>query len=332
MTPERTAALATLRSPNFFAYLRGAVAQQGLAREERFGVGIFFTMISSFRPNPLRVALQETTEGTAKYTIQRVATLFHPGTVCGVWSEPGWSRLAEDPMCRTAYVRQWSDDSDECVRFETNGNRIVRVTGRKQNGRIVETPETIEGRFACIAQQYPWESPDRSRWLTIQLPAPPLAVPAGITALSVDEIAMWKEVQRLLQMRGKRTVVLPDWADIVVEQACEKERGSRYLPVFLQSWRTMAMLRSFGKDERVDYTSGQENMIKADFDDLAMTSLLVRGVFREGCWFPSVAKIFNKVYPVGRERSVINPHNGKGVRYTHRANKLEPWDFVGLFT
>jgi hypothetical protein len=289
-------------------------------------------MISSFRPNPLRVALHEKPEGSAKYMVQRVATLFHPGTVCGVCSDQGWSRLAEDPMCRTAYVREWSGNSHEGVRFETNGNRIARVTGRKQNGRIVETPETIEGSFACIAQQYPWESPDRSRWLTIQLPAPPLSIPHGITALTRSDIAMWREVQRLLQMRGKRTVVLPDWADILVEQACEKERGSRYLPVFLRSWRTMAMLRSFGKDERADETSGQENTIQADFDDLAMTNLLVRGVFREGCWFPSAAKIFKNVFPVGEGRSVINPLNGKGVRYTHRANKLEPWGFVSLLT
>jgi len=319
------AALAMLGSQDFFVHLRGALARVGLAGEEKFGVAIFFTMISGFRANPLRVALEEMTEGSAKYMVKCVAKLFHPRTVCGVCSEQGWSRFAEDPANKVAYVRQWSDGQREGVRFETNGNQLARITSREQDGRIVETPETIQGSFACFAERSPsWLSPDRSRWLSIQLPAPQVSVRNGWAPLSEDEIAMWLRISCLLKERAQSAIVLPDWVDIFIEQCCD-EHGSGNLPVFLRAWQTMAVLRSFARDAFADPRSDRQNTLPADFSDLAVTSLLLRKVFKQGCWFPSPAKIFNHVFPVGKEFGVINPVTGKGVRYTRRESKPVEW-------
>jgi hypothetical protein len=324
MISARKAALEMLRSQDFFTPLRGALARVGLAGEEKFGVGVYFTMISGFCPRPLRVALEETMEGGAKYLVKSVAKLFPPGTVCGVCTEGGWSRFAEDPAHRVAYVQKWSDDQREGVRFQTDGNQLARITRREQDGRIIEAPETIARPFACFAEQFPWKFPDRSRWLTIQLPPPPAAV-RKLLALSNDEIAMWLQISYLLEERAKRMVLLPDWVDIFIEQ-CSDDHGSINLPVFLRAWQTMAVLRSFAREVFAGATGDRRNTLQADFSDLAVTSLLLRKVFKQGHWFPSPAKIFNQVFPVGQECGVINPITGKGVRYIRRADKPVQWE------
>ena len=66
--------VAPLKTQDFFVHLRGALARVGLAGEEKFGVAIFFTMISGFRANPLRVALEEMTDD--------VAATEYPGGYC----------------------------------------------------------------------------------------------------------------------------------------------------------------------------------------------------------------------------------------------------------
>lgn len=82
------AALEILRSQDFFAQLRGALARGGLAGEEKYGMVIYFVMISRFRPNPLRLALLARTDGDAAYVVRCVSRLFEPGAICGVCPEP----------------------------------------------------------------------------------------------------------------------------------------------------------------------------------------------------------------------------------------------------
>ncbi len=327
MNAVTKAALELIQSPDWFALLRGALMRTGLSPDEAvFGVGAFLAMVSRYRPNPLRVAINEKTAGSAKYFVRCVKQLLHPQTVCGVCSERHWLRFAKHPNHRVVYVQKW-DETHEGIRFETNGNQIARISERMCDGRTIETPEIVDGRFTCFSEEFPWESPDKLRWLTIQLPAP-ASSSTGLTPLSDDELATWREVQHLLRERAKRTIVLPDWADTVVEQKCDG-RGSRYLPVFLRAWQTMALLRSFAGNKSAG-DAGDQQIIHADFDDLAITSLLVRKVFREGCWLPSPSKIFAQVFPGGPEHGVINPLTGKGVRYSQRTQKSNQLNFYSL--
>jgi len=191
----KKAALEMLRSQDFFAQLRGTLARLGLAGEEKFGMIVYFVMISRFRPNPLRVALLETTDGGAEYVVRCVSRLFEPGTICGVCPEHRWLRFAGNPNHRVAYVRHWSDGLREGIRFEIDGNKLSRVSRRERDGRILAIPDTVDGSFACIAEKYPWESFDRSRWLTVELPTPPISVRTELKVLSDDEVATWKEAQ-----------------------------------------------------------------------------------------------------------------------------------------
>ena len=317
MNPTTKDAVELLRSPSpdFFAHLRGALTRAGLAGEEKLGVGAFFVLMSRFRPNPLRLLVQETTEGAAKYVLRSVAKLLETGTIRDVFSEGGWSHFAPYPARKVAYVPQWSDSSREGTRLEISGDRLTRILQREHERRIVETPETAEAPFVCVSPQYPvgrfGEPESLQRWFTIKLPAPPSSVSNSYTPLDDEETSVWLEVQRLVQERANVRILLPDWGDVVVEQACQDERAARHLPAFLTGWKTMTLLRSFRGDDGHD-----GDIIQADFEGLAVTSLLLRGVFREGHWFPSPAKVFNRVFPASQASGVINPLNGKGVRYS----------------
>jgi hypothetical protein len=319
VNPTTKGAVELLRSasPDFFAQLRGALTRVGLAGEEKFGVGVFFALMSRFRPNPLRLVIQESTEGSAKYLLRAVSKLLGTGTVRDVLSEGGWLRFAADPAHAVAYVPRWSDWSPEGTRIEIGGNQLRHIYRRERDGRIVETPHIVESPFVCVSPQRPTEcfgEPEKlQRWMTIKLPAPPSSVSGVITPLDEEEISVWVEMQRLVQERAKVPILLPDWGDLVIELACQDERAARHLPAFVQAWKTMCLLRSFSGDD-----SCERKTLQAGFEDLAATSLLLRGVFQEGRRFPSPAKVFSEVFPAGKECGVINPLTGKGIRYTRR--------------
>jgi hypothetical protein len=312
-------------SPDFFGHLRSALTRTGLAGEERFGVGLFLALMSRFCPRPLRLLIQESTEGSAKYVLRSVSKLLETGTVRDVFSEGGWSRFAADPAQAVAYVPRWSDWSRQGTRIEIEGNRLTRILRRERDGRVVETPHTVEAPFACVSAQYParhyGEREGMQRFLTIKLPPPPSSVSNALTPPGDDEIAVWVEVQRLVQERSDVPILLPDWEEVVIEQACLDERTARHIPAFLQAWKTMALLRSFGADKE----RRRLELLQASFEDLAATSMLLRGVFREGHCFPSPAKVFDQVRSIGKESGVINPLNGKGVRYTRRDDQPVQW-------
>jgi hypothetical protein len=326
MNTTTKSALEMLRSlsPDFFTHLRGASARAGLPGEEKFGVGAFFVLMSRVRPHPLRLVIQETTEGGARYLLRSVAKLLETGSIRDVFSETGWSRFAADPTHKVAYVPQWSDWSREGTRIGISGDRLTRTLQREHDRRIVETPHTVDAPFVCASPQPPvgrfGEPEGMQRWLSIKLPAPPSRVADAVTPLDEAEVSVWAEVQRLVQERTKLPILLPDWEDVVVDQACQDERAARHLPAFLEAWKTMSLLRAFRADDGCE-----KETLQADFEDLAVTSLLLRGVFREGHWFPSPAKVFAEVFPVGEEKAVINPLTGKGVRYTRRDDHPVKW-------
>jgi hypothetical protein len=326
MNTARAAALAMLRSPSpdFFGQLRGALARTGLTGEEKFGVGVFFAVLTRFRPRPLRLAIHESTEGGAKYLLRAVSKLLEPGTVHDVFAESGWSRFAADPAHTVAYVPRWSERSRAGARLEIEGNRLSHIYLRERAGRIVETPHTVEAPFVCVASQYPevhfGDPGGLQRWLTMKLPAPPSHSANATTPLDDDEISVWLDGQRLMQERAKVPILLPEWGDLVIEMACQDERSARHQPAFLEAWKTMSLLSLFRGDDGCE-----RETLQASFEDLAATSLLLRGVFREGHWFPSPAKVFGAVFAVGEERALINPLSGKAVRYTRRDDQPVQW-------
>ena len=332
MKGVRARALEMLRSVDFFTHLQGVLTRAGLAGEEKYGVGIYFVATSRILRNPLRLCVRETTEGGANYVVRKVARLLEPGSFLEI--SPGmaqaWGRFAKNPNHVAVYL-PGCDGSRKMARpvwMEVAENQLSRVVPVERDGRVVEERQDIQAPFACISAEQQPEMYKASRWLTMLLGKPPQQTGPRVkpllptTPLDEEALALWHQVQQLVRERAQLRIVLPEWADLVVEEACKDERAARHLPAFLQAWKTMCLFRSFQADEKAILRRGE---LHADFTDFAAAGSLLRGVFREGHWFPPTRKIFNRVFPVGEESVLMHPLTGKGIRYTHRNEDPVRW-------
>jgi hypothetical protein len=330
MKGETTPAFDMLRSIDFFTELRTAMQGVGLAGEESFGVGVYFVAASRFFQNPLRLCVQEQTEGGANYVVRRVAKLLQPESFVELPSDPieAWRGFAKKPAQKVVYLPDgdgaWHKENSK--RFEIAQNQISRVVPVKRGGRVVEEREDVEAAFACISTDHRDWMRDSSRWLTTLLDKPPQQTGQKANSffrhaspLNDEQTEQWHRLQDLIQARAQLGIVLPEWADLVVEETCKDERAARHLSAYLQAWKTMCLFRSLPLSEK---EIAQRGGLKADFTDFAGAGSLVRKLFREGHWFPSRRNIFNKVTAAGEDVGFIHPISGKVVRFRHRSKPV----------
>jgi hypothetical protein len=313
MNGVEKAALKTLQSPFFFSRLKDMLREIGLEGEERAGIAIYFSATSRFLSNPLRVFVEQQTEGSAKYIFRSVAQLLPVASSFSVARDERWKEFKKSPSERVIYIEPCDESpaSQEDTRFEIEGNRVTRVVQLKSNTRTTEMRDDVESSFACVSARGLPEFKQRSRWLTLKLAAPTLPDNKR-EPLSQSALAMWHEVQRLLQRQAKIRMQLPDWFDLFLEKACQNDRSSRHIPAFLQAAKTMCLLRSFGECGEISRPAGD---LEVNFKDLATAGGLLRGAFKEGAAFSSIKHIHRKIFPAGRETSLLHPLTGKAISY-----------------
>ena len=330
MKHATTPAFDMLHSLDFFIDLRTAMRGVGLAGEEGFGVGVYFVAASRFFQNPLRLCVQEQTDGGTNYVVRRVTKLLQPGSFVELPSDSieAWRDFAKSPEQKVVYLPDgdgaWGKENS--IRFEIAQNQISRVVPVKRDGRVVEKREEVEASFTCISTDHRDWMRDSSRWLTMLLDKPPQETGkkgnsffSHASPLNEKQTRQWHGLQDLIQERAQLGIVLPEWADLVVEETCKDERAARHLPAFLQAWKTMCLFRSLRLSEKE--ITGQ-GCLHADFTDFAAAGSLLRKLFREGHWFPSRRNIFDKVRAVGEDAGFIHPITGKGIRYRQRSTPV----------
>jgi hypothetical protein len=313
MNGVEKAALEILQSPFFFSRLKDVLREIGLEGEEKAGIAVYFGATSRFLSNPLRVFVEQQTEGSAKYIFRSVAQLLPVASSFSVARDERWQEFKKSPSERVIYIAPCDESpaSQEDTRFEIEGNRVTRVVQLKSNTRTTEMRDDVESSFACVSARGLPEFKQRSRWLTLKLaaPTPPdnKREPLGQSAL-----AMWHEVQRLLRRQAEIRMHLPDWFELFLEKACQNDRSSRHIPAFFQAAKTMCLLRSFGECGEISRPAGD---LEVNFKDLAAAGGLLRGAFKEGAAFPSIKHIHRKIFPAGRETSLLHPLTGKAISY-----------------
>jgi hypothetical protein len=318
------AALKILSASDLFSHLRGALLGLGLAGWEiPLGLGVHFAAVSRFQPYPLRVQIQQQTEGTAEYILRSITPLFPPRDVIIIdpAEEKAWEQFAQSPNDKVVYIPQLDMRTDAgTIHFDVQGDRIVREIPERKNGRIVNQTQEVKGRFVCISTDRPDWQLRRSRWLTMAQQERQAAPASGMGLPNFEE---WREVDRLLREGAKRRIWLPDWAQIVVEQMFERDdKALRHVPALMQMWRTMCLIRSF---QRAATGTGKSPV--ASFEDLAAAILLAKKVFREGHWFPSAKQIFEALPTRSGRTGVISPVTGKAIRY-ERQREPTRWQSV----
>jgi len=326
MNDSGKVALQMLRSNDFFIQLRNTMTMAGLAKQENVGVAVFFVSLSRFRPNPLRLTLQEKTEGNAKYVVNKVSQFLDVGDKCNVFSEHGWSRFVEGPDRKVAFVPDWTGHSHG-MSAQVDGNRFIRLEQIRKNGLIAEKPQQIVGHFACISSIPRIENSSVGRWLTIEMPKAPWDIPDSPESLDEKIISPCFEVQRLFRERAKKPVVLPDWADVFVNRACQRENSYWHLPAFLEAWKITCLIRSFLEEDSWERAARRGHYV-ATLDDLTAAGALLKGLFREGQFFPSVQTVVAEAFPKAEKFYAVNPLTMKG--RCARLNRSEPIKYKSL--
>jgi hypothetical protein len=326
MTDVTTNALAILGSRDFFGSLRGALASMGLVGEEKYGVGLYLVALSRFLPSPLRLCIQENAEGNSRFLVEKVAELLPKNHRVGIYRDlnEAWPSFEKSPNNKVLWVPPDSEGPPACGSFkiDISRNRIVGVWSNKKNGRVVEKRHTAQGRFVCVAGTAPPFGWNLTRWLTIRLPVSQQSQNRGST-LTGQDLAVWHEVQRLIEGRCEVEIVLPQWLEIVIEQMFHDRRAQRHLPAFLTMWKVMAIVRSFADGKP------PQRFMRADFLSFAATGAALKGTFREGYWFPSAANIYEQIAQLGAKTSLLSPITGKALRFkrvgiTNPANFTSP--------
>jgi hypothetical protein len=176
-----------LRSPDFFSFLRGTLRQMGLVGwEEQAGLGVHFVGVSRFQIYPLRVQVQEHTEGTAAYIGRRVATLLLPGSFTTIRPkyDEEWKIFRESPDGKLVFISEWQRNTDGGVAtLDVDNERILRTRPSRIDGRVVEQFKEVTGRFACVSVGRPYELGWRPRWLTMRQPKRQTLPPENTTEL-----------------------------------------------------------------------------------------------------------------------------------------------------
>jgi len=131
-----------LHSLDFFTDLRTAMQGAGLAGEETFGEGVFFVAASRFFQHPLRLCVQEQTDGGANYVVQHAAKLLQPGSLVELRPDSlqAWHDFIKKPAHKLVYLPDgdgaWRKENS--TRFEIVQNQISRVVPVKRDERVVE--------------------------------------------------------------------------------------------------------------------------------------------------------------------------------------------------
>ncbi len=318
------AALKILRSPDIFAQLQGALHGLGLAGWEiPLGLGVWFAAASRFQSYPLRVQIQEQTRGTAEYIVRSIGPLFPPEDLIRIdpTDEKPWERFAQAPDNKVLFLPHMVMETDAGqIHFDVHGDRIIRETPERRNGRFVSQAQEVKGRFVCISADRPAWQLRRSRWLTMVQKDRQAATPSGTAPPNAEE---WQEVDQLLKERAQRRVWLPEWGQIVVEQMYERnDKALQHVPVLMSMWRTMCIIQSFQRP-----ATRKEGSLVASFEDLAAAILLGKKVFRDGCWFPSAKKVFEALPARYVRTGVISPVTGKALTYERLAEPTR-WQSV----
>lgn len=310
-------------SHDFFGHLRGAMRSLGLGGEEKFGLGVHFVAASSVLPNPLRLSIEEKTEGNANYFVRRVAKLMPSGSYIEISSEDddAWNRFKADPQHKVVYLPDGdrSKSDGRAVRFEIKAEGLSRVIPSRKDGRVVEKREHVEAAIACISADHGFEIEYAPRWLTMSLDKPTPS--SNEKKISKRELAQWQQVHETIQERAEQGIALPDWTELVVEQTSADYGAARHLPAFLQVWKTMSLLRSLQSGQKKQ----ESGLLTATFEDFAATGLLVRKLFKEGHWFPSAKKLFARIRPAGARTALLHPLTEKDISYEHKREQRAQW-------
>ena len=281
-----------LMSPTFFTDCFSSLERTGLVGEQKNALALYLVGTSRLLPRPMNVFVKGHSSTGKNHLVSRVLGLFPEDSYVEITSasEKAWHYSADSFRNKIVYIQEQNQASGSVhpVRLLISEGKLVRLVTVRKKGSEHNTSERFEARGPIAAlsttTQNRLEIDDETRHISLWMDASPEQTKRILRSytrqpepLSEAEVAAWRAVQELLATRTGIEIVLPTWFDAVAEymvDAGHDVRLRRYFPAFCQACRTVALLRSFQRQEPVE-------SVHVEFADFAIAHTLLDSVISE---------------------------------------------------
>jgi hypothetical protein len=285
----RKKALELLKSPKFFSMFLEDIKKAGLIGEKRNALALYIVSTSRFRERPVNALIKGKSSAGKNFLVRMVTENFMPEkTVHGVssMSERSLNFVDKDDLRNSIlylYEVDGSARSGQPTRLLISEGKLVHwhVKSSKWGKEVRE--EVTSGPVSCISTttEHSLKIDDESRHLSLWIDESPeqtkriaKAYVAGTQEkLTLEMKQVWMEVQSLLNERKDLPIGTPKWFEGLVDQISVSDvRIRRYFPAFVESCKTVCLIRSFGSTKaEVEKHGG----MMVSFEDFAITAMIL---------------------------------------------------------
>lgn len=285
-------ALELLNSARFFNELLAAKRKAGLIGEERNAQVVYISATSRLLSKPLCLFVKGPSGIGKNFLADTVLGLFPKSEVQLLTSSSSrsWNYAGNKLEHKVVYIKERNElaGSVHPTRLLISEKELIHFVTVRIGGQFVQERRVTKGPIASISTTTKdrVEVDDETRHVSIWLDETPEqttrimegALEEG-SGLSACDKKTWHEVQRLLEKRATYPIEFPAWLKPIVQHVRNDNLWvRRYFSAFLQACRTVALIRSFGQDDK---TVKSLKKIVLRFSDLAITSLIFNPVFAE---------------------------------------------------
>jgi hypothetical protein len=285
-------ALKLLRSQDFLNQVVSATRRMGLVGEENNKLVVFLVGTSRVLDKPLCLFVKGPSSAGKNYLTDTVFSLFPESEWRSLTSSSkrSWNYLGEQLENKIVYLKERNADVGpvDPLRLLISEKQLVHSVTVLQDGQFVEQKRITKGPIAAISTttRDKVEVDDETRHLSIRVDESPAQTTRIMEAeleerrgLSAEELQAWHQVQHLLKSRAELPIAFPDWFRTISQSVPNDDvRVRRYFPAFLQACKTVALIRSFKRDEE---QLRQQGRIMVKFTDFAIAALIFGPAFAQ---------------------------------------------------
>ncbi|MFZ0643364.1 MAG: hypothetical protein WAM25_09400, partial [Candidatus Acidiferrales bacterium] len=283
-------AIELLRSSFFFIKLLRAIRKTGLVAERRNALVVYVVGTSRLIEKPLCLFVKGPSGVGKNFVTDNVLGFLPSSEVQQLTSSStrSWNYRGKQLAHKVVYIKERNEEAGSVhpTRLLISERGLVHVVTVKKRGRFVTERRVTKGPISSISTttQDRVEVDDETRHISVWLDETPDQTTRIMEAavynqkgLKVGDRKVWHKVQQLIQKRAALSIEFPDWfKNIVPYVRSDNLWARRYFPAFLQACRTVALIRSFCRKQRM---GRKARRIIVRFSDFAVTALIFNPVF-----------------------------------------------------
>ena len=286
----REKALELLQSPDFFNKMISVTKRMGLVGETLNALVVYVVGVSRLLAKPLCLFIKGASSAGKNCLADTVLALFPQSEQQNLTSASlrSWNYMGDRLQHKIVYVAERNEQSGHVhpVRLLISENELIHWVTVKRDGQFIQERQVTKGPIASISTttRDEVEVDDETRHVSVWMDESPEQTTRIVRqalierqTLADDELKAWHEVQRLLEERAGFPIEFPSWFPSIADFVGNDDvRVRRYFPAFLQACKTVALIRSFKRNEE---ELRKEGKITVKFTDFAIAALIFAPVF-----------------------------------------------------